>query len=278
MTRRPAFPAWQAARVIDLVLSCSWVLFMGLACGLIAATAAPGGSRRISFAADAAGALFSWTMLELLHRYCAHDPERIHAILVRLAMVVVPAETIVEFMLPPDEDWAAGAAPDQLLPVHMLLKMIVEVGLVAPGVLGWGTRAYATLNVLRAASAAHLVWRSGQGISGHQVYVYAQTIAVLIGYSMSRVHRQLYDKETELAVAQTELARLLEASREANERREFEIRMYQQAWDTSATCISSSDESDARPATHYTAKLSQRGGSHHTTKLGSSKLSNGGTH
>ena len=234
---------------------------MGLALIVVAATAAPGG-RRTSYATDAAGALFSLAMSTVL---IGHDPEHFRANMVRVAMVVVSAETLVEFTQPPEEDCAA----DQLLlPSHMLIKMIAELGLVAPGLLGWRTGAYAVVNVARAASATHLVWRTGQGVAGHQLHVYVQTVAVLIGCATSRVFRQLYDKEMELAATQAELARLLEASRESNERREYEIQMNRKLWGwDSVTCTSEADESDIRPATHYTAKLSKCG-SHHTTKLG----------
>ena len=123
----------------------------------------------------------------------------------------------VKLMEPP----ADPKQPFDLAAVSRMMQLLLQSGVVLPSVLVYGSLPYTYVNALGAVSTLRFVYLS-RGHGGG-MWVLIHVVGLIVGYVSTRLHRRLYEKEMELLAAREDLARLLEASREANERREYEI-------------------------------------------------------
>lgn len=244
------FAVWQLhccrhISIVPLLVSC--------VCSVVACMT-PNAALRKTYLADAIGAAMGSMALHENFRILIlgpSDPERFFQRMQRIGPTIIGIEmTTVLLQTPPLPDEI-----DVAWQIHGTIKLICLIGLVAPVLLYRRTWAYLTTNAFAAVAFLHFHW-SWAGVNG---WLYTHSFGLLIGYALTQLHQELYEKERELAAGRAEQARLLEALSESNERREFEIRLLtKEANMTRLSPLVRRSEADMfseSVISHHTAKL-----------------------
>ena len=209
-----SFAAWQAERLPHFMI---FPLAVGGVCALLA-IAEDDTARRVAYLIDTARTVVGFTLSHLFGNPWLNArnvrwwrESQIRLVKDLFGVFIVAAEVLYCTSLPVGDD-------NHLRTLHQFVKLVVQ-SIVSSVWLTWGSLAHVVVNGFVAKS---MLYRFHGRV---ELWLYAHAVFLLLGYVMVRLQRSLYAKENALAATQREQARLLEALRESNERREYEILM-----------------------------------------------------
>ena len=206
-----SFPVWQLHNSRHIAFL---PLLLGFLCSVIIWIVMDD-ALKMSLLVDAFGA--AGGAIFLRHQLRTRDTKLVYQTMQVVGPAIGGLESLVMLLqTPPPPD-----KMNTIWQVHQTIKLLCVSGLVGPVVLNFRSVPYLVANACAAVSFLHynFAWACVMG------WLYAHSVGVMVGYVLTWLRKDLYKKERELLAARKEQARLLEALRESNERREIEIRI-----------------------------------------------------